>query len=102
VALEVSDAVAAHAFIRSQQQAYAAKGLHIEVLGQAHIPEELTPVSLQVLLLDRSLGRAVGDGARPPDRQGSERERGLSPEFSRAGFGVSDLVGVPDHAEAGS
>ena len=43
VALEVPDAVAAHAFIRAQQQAYAQRGLHIEILGQDHVPEELTP-----------------------------------------------------------
>jgi hypothetical protein len=43
VALEVADAVAAHAFIRAQQRAYARVGLHIEILGQDHVPEELTP-----------------------------------------------------------
>jgi purine nucleosidase len=43
VALEVPDAVAAHAFIRSQQEAYARRGLRIEVLGGDHVPEELTP-----------------------------------------------------------
>jgi catechol 2,3-dioxygenase-like lactoylglutathione lyase family enzyme len=43
VALEVPDAVAAHAFIRAQQQAYASRGLRIEILGQDHVPEELTP-----------------------------------------------------------
>jgi catechol 2,3-dioxygenase-like lactoylglutathione lyase family enzyme len=43
VALEVTDAVAAHAFIRSQQQAYGNRGLHIEILGQDHIPEQITP-----------------------------------------------------------
>jgi catechol 2,3-dioxygenase-like lactoylglutathione lyase family enzyme len=43
VAIEVPDAVAAHAFIRSQKQAYANRGLHIEILGQDHAPEELTP-----------------------------------------------------------
>ena len=43
VAVEVPDAVAAHRFIRSQQQAYAERGLRIEILGQDHIPEELTP-----------------------------------------------------------
>ena len=43
VAVEVPDAVAAHAFMRSQQQVYGKLGLHIEILGQDHIPEELTP-----------------------------------------------------------
>jgi hypothetical protein len=43
VAVEVPDAVAAHTFIRFQQQAYGKQGLHIEILGQDHIPEELTP-----------------------------------------------------------
>ena len=43
IALEVPDAVAAHAFIRVQQQAYAKRGLRIEILGEDHIPEELTP-----------------------------------------------------------
>ena len=43
VAVEVPDAVAAHAFIRVQQQAYRRRGLDIEILGQDHIPEELTP-----------------------------------------------------------
>jgi len=43
VAVEVPDAVAAHAFIRFQQQAYGKRGLRIDLLGQDHIPEELTP-----------------------------------------------------------
>ena len=43
VALEVADAVAAHAFIRLQQKAYSERGLHIEILGQDHSPEEITP-----------------------------------------------------------
>jgi catechol 2,3-dioxygenase-like lactoylglutathione lyase family enzyme len=43
VALEVPDAVAAHAFIRSQQEVYEKRGLHIEVLGGDHVPEEITP-----------------------------------------------------------
>jgi catechol 2,3-dioxygenase-like lactoylglutathione lyase family enzyme len=43
VALEVPDAMATHAFIRAQQQAYARQGLHIEILSQDHVPEELTP-----------------------------------------------------------
>jgi catechol 2,3-dioxygenase-like lactoylglutathione lyase family enzyme len=44
VALEVPDAVAAHAFIRSQQAAYEKEGLHIDILGGPdHIPEEITP-----------------------------------------------------------
>ncbi|HZA66166.1 MAG TPA: VOC family protein [Geminicoccaceae bacterium] len=43
VALEVPDAVAAHAFIRAQQQAYAKRGLQIEILGGDHVPEELSP-----------------------------------------------------------
>ena len=43
VAVEVPDAVAAHAFIRFQQQAYGKRGLRIDLLGQDHIPEEITP-----------------------------------------------------------
>jgi catechol 2,3-dioxygenase-like lactoylglutathione lyase family enzyme len=43
VAVEVTDAVAAHAFMRSQEQAYGRRGLHIEILDGDHIPEELTP-----------------------------------------------------------
>ena len=43
VALEVLDAVAAHAFIRAQQEVYARRGLRIEILGEDHVPEELTP-----------------------------------------------------------
>ena len=43
VAVAVPDAVAAHAFIRSQKQAYAERGLRISILGEDHIPEELTP-----------------------------------------------------------
>jgi len=43
VAVEVPDAVAAYEFIRSQQQAYEERGLHIDVLGEDHVPEELTP-----------------------------------------------------------
>ncbi len=43
IALEVPDAVAAHAFVRAQQQAYAGRGLWIEILGGDHVPEELTP-----------------------------------------------------------
>ena len=43
VAVEVPDAVAAHAFIRDRQRAYAERGLQIEILGEDHIPEELTP-----------------------------------------------------------
>ena len=43
VAVEVPDAVAAYAFIRSQQDAYEKRGLRIEILGKDHIPEELTP-----------------------------------------------------------
>jgi catechol 2,3-dioxygenase-like lactoylglutathione lyase family enzyme len=43
VALEVPDAVAVHAFIRVQQRAYEKRGLHIEILGHDHVPEELTP-----------------------------------------------------------
>ena len=43
VALEVPDALAAHAFIRRQQEAYQKRGLHIEILGQDHTPEEITP-----------------------------------------------------------
>jgi catechol 2,3-dioxygenase-like lactoylglutathione lyase family enzyme len=43
VAIEVPDAVAAYAFIRSQQQECAKRGLRIDLLGQDHIPEEITP-----------------------------------------------------------
>lgn len=43
VAIEVPDAVAAHAFIRSEQQAYAERGLIIEVLGDGHVPEQISP-----------------------------------------------------------
>ena len=43
VALEVSDAVAACEFIRFQQQIYRKQGLRIEILGQNHAPEEITP-----------------------------------------------------------
>jgi len=44
VALEVPDAAAAYAFIRSRQEAYAKKGLHIAILdGPDHIPETITP-----------------------------------------------------------
>jgi catechol 2,3-dioxygenase-like lactoylglutathione lyase family enzyme len=43
VAVEVPDAVAAYEFIRFQQQAYGKRGLHIEIVGQDHIPEEITP-----------------------------------------------------------
>ena len=43
VAIEVPDAVAAHTFIRLQQQAYGRRGLRIDVLGEDHIPEEITP-----------------------------------------------------------
>jgi hypothetical protein len=35
VAVEVPDAVAAHAFIRFQQQAYGKRGLNIEIVGKA-------------------------------------------------------------------
>ena len=42
-AVEVPDAVAAHAFIREQQQAYARLGLRIDVLGGDHVPEEISP-----------------------------------------------------------
>lgn len=43
VALEVPDAVAAHAFIRFQQQAYRERGLRIDLLGPDHIPEQIAP-----------------------------------------------------------
>ena len=43
VALEVPDAVAAYTFIRAQQEAYGERGLRIEVLGEDHVPEEITP-----------------------------------------------------------
>lgn len=43
VAVEVPDAVAAYEFIRSQQQSYGERGLRIEILGQDHAPEEITP-----------------------------------------------------------
>jgi catechol 2,3-dioxygenase-like lactoylglutathione lyase family enzyme len=43
VALEVPDAVATYEFIRSQRRAYASRGLRIEILGEDHSPEEITP-----------------------------------------------------------
>ena len=43
VAVEVPDAVAAHAFIRFQQQMYGKRGLRIDILGQDYIPEEISP-----------------------------------------------------------
>jgi catechol 2,3-dioxygenase-like lactoylglutathione lyase family enzyme len=43
VAIEVTDAVAAHAFIRRQRAAYAERGLDIEILGGDHVPEEIAP-----------------------------------------------------------
>jgi catechol 2,3-dioxygenase-like lactoylglutathione lyase family enzyme len=43
VALEVTDVVAAHAFIRIQQEAYGKRGRQIEILGGGHIPEAITP-----------------------------------------------------------
>jgi catechol 2,3-dioxygenase-like lactoylglutathione lyase family enzyme len=43
VAVEVPDAVAAHAFIRTQRQAYGERGLRIDILGGDHVPEEITP-----------------------------------------------------------
>src|SRR4051794_559433 len=43
VAIEVTDAVAANAFIRQQQEAWGTRGLDIEILGQDHIPEEISP-----------------------------------------------------------
>lgn len=43
VAVEVPDAVAAYEFIRFQQEAYGKRGLRVEVLGQDHTPEEITP-----------------------------------------------------------
>jgi catechol 2,3-dioxygenase-like lactoylglutathione lyase family enzyme len=43
VAIEVPDAVAAHAFIRAQQQVYEGIGLQIDILGGDHVPEETTP-----------------------------------------------------------
>jgi catechol 2,3-dioxygenase-like lactoylglutathione lyase family enzyme len=43
VAIEVADAVAAHAFIRSQVPGYEERGLRIEILGDDHVPEEITP-----------------------------------------------------------
>jgi catechol 2,3-dioxygenase-like lactoylglutathione lyase family enzyme len=43
VAVEVPDAVAAYEFIRVQQQAYGKRDLRIEILGQDHTPEEITP-----------------------------------------------------------
>jgi hypothetical protein len=39
----VRDAVEAHAFIRVQKHAYQSRGLQIDLLGQDHIPEEITP-----------------------------------------------------------
>jgi catechol 2,3-dioxygenase-like lactoylglutathione lyase family enzyme len=43
VALEVPDAVATYEFIRFQQHEYGQRGLRIEILGQDHVPEEITP-----------------------------------------------------------
>lgn len=43
VAVEVDDAIAAHRFIKSKQAAYARSGLQIEILGEDHVPEELSP-----------------------------------------------------------
>lgn len=43
VAVEVPDAVAAHEFMRLQQEAYAERGLRIDILANGHVPEELTP-----------------------------------------------------------
>jgi catechol 2,3-dioxygenase-like lactoylglutathione lyase family enzyme len=43
VAVEVPDAVAAYEFMTVQQQAYEKRGLHIEILGPDHTPEELAP-----------------------------------------------------------
>lgn len=43
VAVEVPDAVAAHAFIRTHQEAYAQRGLRIDIMGDDHVPEELAP-----------------------------------------------------------
>jgi catechol 2,3-dioxygenase-like lactoylglutathione lyase family enzyme len=43
VAVEVPDAVAAHAFIRTRQVEFAEKGLEIRIFGDDHVPEELTP-----------------------------------------------------------
>jgi catechol 2,3-dioxygenase-like lactoylglutathione lyase family enzyme len=43
VAVEVPDALAAHAFISHQQQAYGKRGLRIDLLGVDHVPEEITP-----------------------------------------------------------
>jgi catechol 2,3-dioxygenase-like lactoylglutathione lyase family enzyme len=43
IAVEVPDAVAAHAFLQEKQKEYAAKGLEIRILCGDHVPEELTP-----------------------------------------------------------
>jgi catechol 2,3-dioxygenase-like lactoylglutathione lyase family enzyme len=43
VAIEVANAVSAHAFVRLQQETYAKRGLQIEILGQDHVPEEIAP-----------------------------------------------------------
>ena len=43
LAVEVTDAVAAYTFIRSQQDAYRKRGLHIDILGEDHVPEEISP-----------------------------------------------------------
>ena len=94
VAVEVPDAVAAYEFIRFQQHAYeVARPPHRDPGPGPHSRGD-HPVSLQVLLLDRSLGRAVGDGARPPGRPGRERDRGLSR--------VSPPFTVPRQAESPS
>lgn len=47
VAIEVPDAVAAHEFVQSQQQAYAKRGLIIDILGNDHVPEELAPFPIK-------------------------------------------------------
>lgn len=43
LAIEVPDAAAAYRFIRLQQEAYEGRGLQIELLGQDHVPEEISP-----------------------------------------------------------
>jgi catechol 2,3-dioxygenase-like lactoylglutathione lyase family enzyme len=99
VAVEVPDAVAAHAFIRFQQQAYGKRGLHIEIVGQDHIPEEITPFPYKFFYC-RSVGRAVGDGARPPGRPGGERDCGLSPDSSGVHQARATSGPIPKFASA--
>jgi catechol 2,3-dioxygenase-like lactoylglutathione lyase family enzyme len=78
VAVEVPDALAAPAFY-----SFPAAGVRKTRPPHRHPrpgprSRGAHPVSLQVLLLDRSLGGAVGDGAGPSGRPGGEGDCGLS------------------------